>query len=464
MGNITIVGTGWLAGQLTLSGAEALKSGAKVFLHTGRCGCASWLEAQGVAFGTLDALYETCEDFDEHARRAAEAVLSAAEAGDVVYGVADVRDRSVPQIVEAAGERARVIAGPPSEGALLACVSGETRAVEASDWEDFHLTAREHCLIRELDSRELACEVKLKLLAVYPEETEIWLLNGGESPVKLPLYELDRAGRYDHMTCALVPAQREVTALERYDFEHLNEIMRILCAPGGCPWDRAQTHESLRTCLLEEAYEVMDAIDEGDPDHLYDELGDILLQVALNAELARRHGEFDISDVTTAICEKMIHRHTHVFGGDSAGNADAVLDLWSRNKMAERGQDTYAEVLRSVTRTLPATLRAVKVLKRCAEAGLADAEPAEPAARCAEGLSSLPKPEDAEAWLGLRLMELAGLARLMKVDPEIALNGAVNRLIGSFAEIEAEIAEKGLKFGNLDPATLRKYWDLVKLC
>ena len=122
--------------------------------------------------------------------------------------------------------------------------------------------------------------------------------------------------------------------------------------------------------MLEEAYEVVDAIDEGDTDHLYDELGDVLMQVAIHAEIARRHGEFDISDVTTAICEKMIHRHTHIFGGDSAEDPKQVLELWSRNKMAERKQKTYTEALRSVTRALPATLRAVKVQKRSMDAGL----------------------------------------------------------------------------------------------
>lgn len=464
MGTITIIGTGWLEGQLTLEGAEALRKADRVLLHTERCGCAAWLELEGIAFESLDALYEAAEDFEEHTRNVCRAVLEAAEGGDIAYCVADVRDRSVPPIVAEAGDRARVIAGPPVEGALLALDSGETRSIEASDWEDFHLTPREHCLIRELDSRELACEVKLKLMAVYPEETEIWLMNGGESPVRLPLYELDRADRFDHMTCALVPAQRCVTALERYDFEHLNEIMRILCAPDGCPWDRAQTHESLRTCLLEEAYEVIDAVDAGDPDHLYDELGDLLMQVSLNAELARRHGEFDISDVTTAICEKMISRHTHIFGGDTAESPDAVLDLWSRNKMAERGQRTYEEALRDVTRALPATLRAAKVLKRMSETGMGDADPAEIAGRCVEGLSSLPKQGEEEAWLGLRLAELCGIARLLKVDPEIALNGAVNRLIDRFARIEREITEKGRVFSDLSPETLRDYWDLVKLC
>lgn len=464
MGKITIVGTGWTEGQLTLEGARALREGARVILHTRRCGCAAWLNGEGIAFESLDALYDSCEDFDAHARAVCAAVLEAGVGGDVVYCVADVRDRSVPPIVAAAGDRARVIAGPPVEGALLACVSGETRSVEASDWEDFHVTPREHCLIRELDSRELACEVKLKLMAAYPEETEIWLMNGDEAPARMPLYALDRAERYDHMTCALVPAQRSVTALERYDFEHLNEIMRILCAPNGCPWDRAQTHESLRTCLLEEAYEVMDAVDAGDPEHLYDELGDLLMQVALNAELARRHGEFDISDVTTAICHKMISRHTHVFGGDSAGDPDEVIGLWNRNKMAERGQSTYEEALRDVTRALPATLRAVKVLKRISETGMGDADAAEIARRCAEGLANLPKRGDEEAWLGMRLIELCGIARLMKVDPEIALNRATGRMIDRFAEIERKTVENGCGIGDLDPVTLRNYWDFVKLC
>ena len=188
------------------------------------------------------------QDRTEHAERAARAVAEAAGAGDVVYGVFDVRDRSSVKL--ASTREVEVIAGPPAEGPLLALLTGETRSVEASDWESFHLTAREHCLIRELESRQLACEVKLRLMEVYPEQTDVWLMNGGQPPVKLPLYALDRAERYDHMTCALVRAERSVTALERYDFEHLNEIMPILCGPGGCPWDRAQTHESLRAAHL----------------------------------------------------------------------------------------------------------------------------------------------------------------------------------------------------------------------
>ena len=287
-------------------------------------------------------------------------------------------------------------------------------------------------------------------------------MNGASEPQAMPLYALDRGALYDHRTCALIPAQRSVLALERWDFEHLNEIMRILCGPDGCPWDRAQTHQSLRTCMLEEAYEVIDAIDEGDMDHLCEELGDVLLQVAIHAEIARLHGEFDITDVTTAICDKMIRRHTHVFGADDAQSADQVLDLWSRNKMAERSQKTRTESMRDITRALPAMLKAVKVMKRSGEAGLRDESVRQAAARCARRLSAL-SVENAEEALGEALLDLAEMAFMLKVDPEIALNGAIKRFIERFDEIERKINAEGAGFDALSAETLRKYWDLVKL-
>ena len=463
MGAITIVGTGWTAGQLTLDAARALESGARVILHTDHCGCAAWLGEKGVAYESLDRLYETCEDFDEHVEAAVQAVLEAARTGDVVYGVFDVRDRTVAALL-AKGVDARVIAGPPAEGALLGLVTGETLTLEASDWEDSHCAARQNTLIRELDCRELAAELKLKLMEVYPEEQEIWLLNGDEAPVKLPLYELDRAERYDHRTCVLVPAARDMMALERYDFEHLNELMRVLCSPDGCPWDRVQTHESLRRYLLEEACEAIDAIDEGDPAHLYEELGDVLLQVALHAEIARRHGEFDISDVTTAICEKMIRRHSHVFGRDRARDAREVLDLWSRNKMEERHQSSHTDTLKEVTRALPSLLRAEKVMKNASKAGVGASKAGEPLARCRELLAAMEDGVDAEAKLGAALLSLCDAARLMDIDGEVALNAAVNRFIRRFQQAEEAANAGGKALEDLPADTLRTlYWDSVKL-
>lgn len=463
MGIIKVVGAGWTQGELTLNAIEALKQSDAIVLHTDRCGCAEWLRQNGMPFTSLDALYEACDDFDIHARAAADAVIAAGNAADVAYVVSDIRDRSVSCLIERIGTAVRVIPGPPSEGALLALARGEARLVAASEWEQFHLSARESCLVRELDSRELASEVKLRLMEAYPEAWEVWLLQGEAQPVSMPLFKLDRGERFDHRTCLLVPAQPSITELERYDFGHLNEIMRRLCAPDGCPWDRIQTHESLRTCLLEETYEVIDAIDDGDVDHLYDELGDLLMLVVLHAEIARRHGEFDISDVTTAVCQKLIGRHTHIYGGDTARDEAEVLRLWGRNKMAERSQRTRAEAMRAVTRSLPAMLRAIKVLKRSAEIGLGEPD-IEAARRRCEALLRQPwTVEDAERHLGDVLMALAELARLGKLDPEIALNGAVGRFIDRFESVERDITQSGIPAEDLTEETLRNYWNLVKL-
>ena len=462
MGKITIVGVGWFAGKLTLEAVEALMSGARVLLHTNRCGCARWLHEKEIPFVSLDELYENSEDFDDHANSAARAVLNAAADGDVIYAVPDIRDRSAAALVRLAPDALRILAGPPEEGALAALSMGQTRCVEASDWEDFHLSARENCLVREIDGQALASEVKLRLMEVYPEESEIWLLRGDEAPERLPLYALDRVEGLDHRACALVPAQRDIMKLERYDFEHLNEIIRFLCSPGGCPWDRVQTHESLRPYILEEAYEVIDAIDAESPEHLYDELGDVLLQVALHAEIGRKHGEFDMTDVTTAICEKMIQRHTHVFGADHADNASEVLGLWSKNKMAERGQKTRTEAMLDVTRALPATLRAMKLFKRAAEVGVGEANADEALEGCQAKLKALFEHRSQEA-LGGALMALCDYARLSGIDPELALNQAANRFVERFGRIESEILARGEQFESISSEKLREYWEMVKL-
>ena len=461
MAMITAVGVGLEANQLTLAAAELLKSGARVILHTGRIGCADWLAGEGVPFETLDGLYEECEDFDEHARRAAEHVLEAARAGDVVYAVYDVRDRSVGKLAQME-KKLRVVAGPPVEGALLAHLDGAARMLEASDWEDFRLSAGESALVRELDSRELASEVKLKLMDCYPDETRCLLLGGDGSISRIPLYDLDRMKAYDHRTCVLVPAQRDLTKLERFGFDELVRVIRILRGPGGCPWDRAQTHESLRPFLLEESYEVIDAINAGDMDHLYDELGDVLLQVALHAEIGHQHGEFEIGDSLTAICRKMIDRHTHIFGGDQADDPDQVLDLWTRNKMKERGQKTHTEVLREVSRSLPALLRGKKIADKAARAGVHAEDVRSIVRDAAAQLDGVADAQDREAALGDLLFLMCALARELDVDPEIALNEAADRFVDRFAELEISCQKAGVFLPDA-AENAKNYWNRVKL-
>lgn len=462
MGKIIVIGHGYEAGQLTLEAAELLTSGDRVILHTGRCGCAEWLAGKGIAYETLDALYDSCEDFDEHVEAAAEAICAAAQEGDVVYGVFDVRDRTVARLLEIADCKVDVIAGPPVEGALFAYAQGSVQMLEASDWEEYRLSSNRTVLVREMDNRELASEVKIKLMDCYPEESDVFVRTSGGIAC-VPLYNLDRLKDYDHRTCVLVPAEENLQNLERFDFERFQEVISILLGPDGCPWDRAQTHKSLRPYIIEEAYEVVNAIDEDDPFHLYDELGDMLLQIALHAEIANQHGEFDMTDVSTAISEKMISRHSHIFGKDHTDNAEQVADLWSRNKMAERGQTTYTESMKDVARSLPAMLRAKKVLKRLNEACRQKDQKSESLRAAIALLEKSENSKDAERIMGEALLQMASLARACDVDPEIALNAAVDRLIDRFDKMESAMLSRGGAFDSECDEALRKCWDLVKM-
>lgn len=455
MAVLTVVGVGLEIQQLSFGAADALLSGARVILHTERIGCADFLREKGVEFESLDRLYDEFDDFDVHAAAAASYVAEQSAEQDVVYAVYDVRDRSVLHLARM-GVKLRVLAGPPVEGPLLAYLDGATRMLEASDWENFALSPMDNALVRELDSRELASEVKLKLMEVYPDETCAYLLSGDGSVARLPLYDLDRMKHYDHRSCALVLAERDLTKLERFGFDQLVQIMGILQGPEGCAWDKAQSHESLRPFMLEETYEAIDAINQGDTDHLYDELGDILMQVVMHAEIGRQHGEFDISDSVSAICRKMLQRHSHIFGADHADNPEQVLNIWAKNKMKERGQQTHAEVLREVSAGFPALMRGCKLMEKASRAGVA---PENREAILRDAKTCLERVCD-EKTLGDLLLMICALAKNMEIDAEIALKEASDRFVERFAALEHGCMEKGEALSDKNSP---EYWNQVKL-
>ena len=249
----------------------------------------------------------------------------------------------------------------------MAYAGDSVQLLEASDWENYVLSPARSALVRELDSRELAAEVKLKLMEVYPEESETLVWIGG-GLARTPLYNLDRLKGYDHRTCALAPAINDLTQLERFDVERFEKVVEVLCAPGGCPWDRQQTHASLRQYIVEEAYEVVDAIDEDDTDHLCDELGDMLYQVVLHAEMR----PLAPASSTCATWPRPSARSSSADTATSSaatrrGIADEVEALWNRNKMKERGEKTVSEFMRDVSQLDAARPCAPP---RCSSAGI----------------------------------------------------------------------------------------------
>lgn len=208
--------------------------------------------------------------------------------------------------------------------------------------------------------------------------------------------------------------------MHKKDFYEFCDIIEKLRAPGGCPWDREQTHESLKKHLIEEAYEAVDAIDEGDYDKIADELGDVLLQIVMHAQIGKEEGTFDINDVTDIVSRKMIERHPHVFGDVSVKNSEEVLDNWEEIKKAQRGQKTVYEAMESVTKSLPALSRAEKVIGKAVKGNLYNIEE-----------TTLD-----EEKLGRALFNLCATAYKSGIDAEECLNSYTKKFIKNFKKIE----------------------------
>jgi len=268
-----------------------------------------------------------------------------------------------------------------------------------------------------------------------------------------------------------------------YSMEDLLAVIRRLMAPDGCPWDRVQTHRSLRRNLLEEAYETVDAIDSGIPERIKDELGDVLLQVVSHAAMAERDGEFTFTDVTDNLSRKLISRHTHVFGDDRADSPDAVLTVWDKNKMIEKGQQSFSETLLDVPAGLPALMRAEKLQKRAAKAGFdwPDAEGAidkvrEEHLEVEEALTRHGKPlygklhaerepevfSEVEGEMGDLLFAAVNYARLLGIDPEVALNRSNLKFVRRFSRVESLAADSGRQMDKMSLEEMDKLWDIAK--
>ena len=241
------------------------------------------------------------------------------------------------------------------------------------------------------------------------------------------------------------------------------EVVARLRAPDGCPWDREQTHESLRPYLLEETYELLEAIDSGDDAKIMEELGDVLLQVAMHAEIAAQQGRFNATEVSEAVAAKMVVRHPHVFGSTSAADADEVLRNWEHQKAHEArkaGRENESVVDR-VPATLPALAWALGLQKRAARVGFDFASPLETSEAVAEEARELGEEAGARETfdeLGDLLFAIVSLARRLKVNPEDALRVAGQRFRRRFAETEASLRKDGVTFGDLDPDEKARRW------
>lgn len=250
---------------------------------------------------------------------------------------------------------------------------------------------------------------------------------------------------------------------DHYNMDGLLNIMELLRSPGGCPWDRVQTHQSIRENMLEEAYEAAEAIDRLDMDNLKEELGDVLLQVVFHASLAREAGAFTFDDVVDGICKKLVYRHPHVFGAVEAPDPERALSTWDAQKRREKDQRTAGDALDSVARALPALTRASKLQSKAAKAGF-DWESISPALdKLSEELeelkTALEEDSNVEEELGDLLFAAVKVGRFARVDGETALQKASDKFIRRFRRVE-ELA--GEPLDQMDVPMLEALWRRAK--
>ena len=474
MKKITVVSLGPGPRELlTFGAADALKSAKKVILRTRvACGAADYLEEIGVPFETLDRLHETCEDFDELIAAAVAYLLKQAEETDLCYGVFDA---SADETVKALREKAEVtvLPGVPLSAPFLSAAPAQD-TIEIQTASSLRVTATQNpLLILECDSRMLMGDCKLQLLQWYDPDQPVLFFPPGEQAKRgyrsIPLADLDRQPQYDHTCAALLPSV-VLTARKRFDFYDLVRVMDILRGEGGCPWDREQTHQTLRKYLIEEAYETAAAIDEEDWDHVADELGDVLLQVVFQANIGSQYGTFELSDVTTHICRKMIDRHRHIFGSDHCETAEDVLVNWEKIKKEERGFTTQSQVLQGVSRGLPPLMRAGKVQKKARDVGFDWDDPRDALKKVHEEANEVlaeldgKSPEKLEMELGDLFFACVNVARLAGVDAEGALQKATEKFISRFFVMENAILGDGKRFEDLTLSEMDVYWERSKQC
>ena len=251
-----------------------------------------------------------------------------------------------------------------------------------------------------------------------------------------------------------------------YNVEDLRALVKALRSEGGCPWDREQTHESIRRDFIEEVCEAVEAINERNIEHLREELGDVLFQVAFHAELEEEKGNFDLDSVADGVVKKLILRHPHVFGEVTVSGSEEVLKNWDEIKRKEKNQSTVSEAMDSVARTLPALWRAEKVSKKAAKAGFDWERAGDIADKLREETgeleAALSGDGDVFEEVGDILFTAANIARKLRIDPEEALNAASEKFIARFSKMEAAALKAGKELRELTPEAQNDLWESAK--
>lgn len=458
----------------------ALEQADMIYLRTDRHPCVPHLPV--TEYHSFDHLYDEHDDFEQVYAAITHKLLSLAKNSDIIYAVP-----GDPMVGESTVTR--LLAAAPDAGIAVEIINGISFiepmlrhiGIDALDglqiMDGLTVAAMNHpplnpdvpSLIAQVYSRHVASHVKLTLMNAYPDDFPVMLIHGaGTDSVMvedLALYEIDRSPHIQHLTSLYIPAPEAHTG-----FQAFQEIIAHLRAPEGCPWDRKQTHQSLRPYLLEETYEVLEAIDNDDPAELANELGDLMLQIVLHTQIAIDEGEFHMRDVMRHVNQKMIRRHPHVWGDvEVNGDAEQVLVNWDdikKQEQASNGKSRRESLLDGVPKALPAIMVAYIYTEKAAKVGFDWDRIEDVEAKVREELDEIFEAEDRDhkiEEIGDLITVLVNWLRWLDVkDPESLLRTINAKFYRRFTYIEEQADAAGRDLKEMTLAEMDALWDAAK--
>ena len=483
MGKIYVIGLG--PGNidcLTLGAVKRIKSGNENFLRTENHPTVEYFKDQEAQYKSYDYLYDREENFDlVYESIVKELILESKKGKDINYYVPGnplVAEKTVELLLKQENLDIEIISGMSFIEPMIELVEKDPvnglKIVDGTIFNSQMVDINSDMIITQVYNRRILSDIKLVLSEIYGDEYEIYLIHAAgvkekEKKVLIPIYELDRNDEVDVLTSIYIPKIEKINK-KVFDFNDILDIMLLLRSKDGCSWDIEQTHESIRSSVIEEAYEVVDAIDRGDIDALVEELGDLLLQVVFHSQIGFEEGEFTLYDVTSSLGNKLIYRHPHVFLEKKLEKSEEVVYNWDVLKYAKRDIHSFTDKLKDI-KGLPSLMTSFKIQDRAAKVGFDWEDIKGPLGKVMEEYEEVIEAMEefgggakkTEEELGDLIFAVVNLSRFLDVNPEVALNRTINKFIKRFEFIEEELSSQGKDIENRNLEEMDIIWNKAKM-
>lgn len=481
MGTINIVGLGPSdENALTLEAIKIMNNGNLNFLRTEKHDSVKYFKDNNISYSTFDHYYEEGREFIEIYRKMADTLIELSKDKDINYFVPGsplIAEKTVTILLEEK-EDCNLVMGMSFIEPLIACVKRDPidglKIIDADNFSVTDFNINVDTIVTQVYNNRILSMLKVEMSEIYGDDYKIFLIsNAGikskEKVLEIPIYMLDRDNEVDHQSSIYIPCvDKKVDKI--YDFNDLVKVTKSLRGENGCPWDMEQTHESIRKDLLEEAYEVIEAINEEDYENLCEELGDLLFQIVFHSEIASEEGEFNFTQITTAICDKLIYRHPHVFMEDFDSQKTNIKENWDKLKYDKRNINTFSDKLLDI-KGLPALMRSEKVIDKVVKIGFNWSEVSGVLDKVSEELNEVKEAiseigtnekDHLKEELGDLLFTCVNLAHYLGYEAELILNETTDKFIKRFKVMEDLASNRNLNFESLSLEVLDGLWDEAK--